>query len=440
MSVSVRRGENILLTREKNKPKDIFIGVAWKTKEKLEFDPDIDASLFLVGTNNKVRKDQDFIFYNNGMDENKCVIHISSEGDTDNSEGFIVHPQKIPNDVNRLVFNLTIHDWKRHRQNLHDTLDSATVKISDRKKNAVLAEHHLSSKDLDQETAIMLGEVYRHADGWKFRAISQGFAGGLDALARHFGISVSVDAQESDEEPTHQEKGAATEAPKRTRRSRYQVIKERTAIVGADFEKFLPQIQAACESQQNESNTRMILDRVLQDVFGYTIEEIRTEQVIQGRKADYVLSVDDRDVLVIEAKRAGMTLREKQIFQATSYGAYSGIKWALLTNLANWQLYRISACEKITANLVFEVDVKNGLDDEISYYLYLISRYGITSKGLLENLWVKTSALTYESLSSAILNEEVISKIRSVLNRESGSKLTNEEVKDAVEKRILQTD
>lgn len=249
---------------------------------------------------------------------------------------------------------------------------------------------------------------------------------------------MGVDAQESEEERAVSGKGSTTEAPKRTRRSRQQVIDEHTAVVRSGLERFLPQIQAAWESQQNESNTRMILDRILQDVFGYTIEEIRTEQVIQGRKADYVLSISDRDMLVIEVKRAGMNLREKQIFQATSYGAYSGIKWALLTNLVNWQLYRISACEKITANLVFEVDIKSGLDDAISYYLYLISRHGIINKGLLENLWVKTSALTYESLSSAVLNEEVISKIRSVLNRESGSKLTNEEVKDAVERRILQ--
>lgn len=40
------------------------------------------------------------------------------------------------------------------------------------------------------ETALILAEIYRHKDQWKVRAVGQGFAAGLPALATHFGVTV----------------------------------------------------------------------------------------------------------------------------------------------------------------------------------------------------------------------------------------------------------
>lgn len=41
-----------------------------------------------------------------------------------------------------------------------------------------------------EETAIICGELYRRGDGWKFRAVGQGYPTGLIGLATAFGISV----------------------------------------------------------------------------------------------------------------------------------------------------------------------------------------------------------------------------------------------------------
>jgi hypothetical protein len=171
------------------------------------------------------------------------------------------------------------------------------------------------------------------------------------------------------------------------------------------------------------------------------MEEIKNEESIKGKKADYVLSVNGDDLIVIEAKRISSKLRDRQIFQATSYGAHSGIKWAILTNVVSWQLYRITTCDgKIESHLVFDVDIRNGLDDETINCLYLISRYGIKRKGLLEKLWVKASSLTQESLINAIISEEIVSRIRIFLNKESEGKLTDKEVYGALERLVLQSD
>ena len=432
MVASMQKGENLWLSKDFNESRDLYVQIKWRTKNNVSTEADIDASIFLVDANEKVRKDQDLIFYNNGIDEDKSVIHISSEGSENSGAGFIVHLGKIPKEIQKLVCCLTIHGWEQHRQNLKDVLEGLSIKLVNRtSSNNILARYRLTG-DIGNETALMLGEIYRHHTGWKFRAIGQGFSGGLKALADHFGVPIKMDDLAEDE---------AAPQEKATRRSRQAVIDEQKELIKKGLQTYLPYINSALEKNQNESNTRMILDRLLQDALGYRMDEIKNEESIKGKKADYVLSVKEEDVIVIEAKRINSKLRDRQIFQATSYGAHSGIKWAILTNVISWQLYRITTCDgKIESHLVFDVDIRNGLDDETVHCLYLISRYGIKRKGLLEQLWVKASSLTQESLINALLAEEVISKIRVFLNRESNCKLTDQEVYGALERWLLQSD
>jgi stress response protein SCP2 len=424
------KGENLWIFQDFNKLKDIYIQIHWETKESIAIEADIDASIFLLGSNERVRQAQDFIFYNNGIDEDKSVVHIRSEGSEHNTEGFIIHLKKVPDEVQKLVCCLTIHG-DHHHQSLKDALKSISIRLVERtpSNNSILIQYQLTG-DIQNQTALMLGEIYRHHQGWKFRAIGQGFAGGLRSLAEHFGVKVKV---EEENETLSQEKQA--------RRSRQEVIDEQKNLIREGLQTYLPYINHALEKNQNESGTRMILDRLLHEALGYKMEEIKSEESIKGKRADYVLSIREDDVIVIEAKRINSRLNDRQIFQATSYGAHSGIKWALLTNVVSWQLYPITACDgTIESHLVFDVDIRNGLDDETIHCLYLISRYDIKRKGLLEQPWVKASLLTQDSLINAILSEEVISRIRIFLNKESECKLTDKEVHIALERFVLQSD
>ena len=208
--------------------------------------------------------------------------------------------------------------------------------------------------------------------------------------------------------------------------------------IRAAVEKFLPRLSAALERQENESDTRLLITKMLQKVLGYNLEDIKTEQKVEGRRADYVISFNNEDVLVIEAKKIGMALRDRQIFQATSYGAYSGIKWAILTNAVVWQLYHISTVEKVETDLVFTIDLRDGIDSEEAHYFYLISKTGMSRKNLLDKLWQKISALCYDNIISAILTEDVISKIRMSLTKQTGCRLTNDELRSAIEENIFQ--
>ncbi|MEE4359651.1 MAG: type I restriction enzyme HsdR N-terminal domain-containing protein [Desulfococcaceae bacterium] len=216
-------------------------------------------------------------------------------------------------------------------------------------------------------------------------------------------------------------------------------ILEEIKAIKPNLAPILPAINAAILNKENESNTRLILDKILQDVLGYAIEDMKTEQKIQGKKADYVMSVEGKDVMVIEAKKAGMTLRDKQVFQATSYAAYSGIKWALLTNGAVWQLYRVTVMNKVKYIPMYSIDIREGLSRvRDAQYFYLLSKNGMKKQNLLENLWIKIDALRYDNLVNTLLKDEILTAIAESLTEEFGCRLTAREVKATLLTDILQ--
>ena len=368
---------------------------------------------------------------------------------TRDRDGFVVVLPALAEDVQRLVFCLTL-DVASAPDAAFGAVPWVRAHVVNRDSGQEL--FHYRSDELGAETALIVAELYRHRDGWKFRAVGQGFAGGLRALAAHFGILVadedspSANVATTDEtfatlaltlDKDAAEPEAAGGSKRRRRRTLQDVLAAQVEDIKTRYRTIQPLLKRAMQDSPNESQSRLLLDRILQDVLGYALSEIKTERKIQGRVADYVLAPAGVDALVIEAKRLSAPLRDKQIFQATSYAAYAGIRWALLTNIVNWQLYWVATEDKVEADLVFAIDLQNGLDDESAYRLMLISKAGIARCELLEKLWRKKVALSLESLIAAILNEEVLNKIRTVLLRERGYPLTNQEIQDAIEREIL---
>lgn len=427
----VIKGGNCWLCPAGKTASPLVVRLDWELRQALP--GDIDASLFLLNQDGKVSGDADFIFYNQRSALDGRIRHLNAgEADLGPARaGFWIEPDRVPLTVERLAIGLTYHGDDA----LLTALERASVEVVDGLGGTPLARYDCTG-DIQQETALIVGELYRHAGGWKFRAIGQGFVGGLAALATCFGVRL----QEEDAcEETEGQEGVYLQT-RRKRRSPAEIMAEQAQQLRKALESFLPQIKAACQSQENEARTRMLLDRVFQDAFGYAMDSIKTEQNIEGRRADYVLMAEGKDVLVVEVKRAGIPIRERHIFQATSYGAYAGIRWALLTNLIEWRLYRISTGDKIEANQAFAVDLKNGVDDESAYRLNLISAGGFNRKGLLDKLWLKTSVLGYERLAAVLLNQDVIGKMRSILSKEAGIPFTNEEVQTAIERNLLRLD
>lgn len=435
MSIELKKGANVSLAKLAPNVTDLLVELSWCRTDDVISTFDIDGSCFLLDEKYHVRNNEDFVFYNQTQDPDQAVCLIEELEHVDGSNyktAFSVSLKNITEQICHVVFCLTIHKNEEKKQNFN-MLDRITLRLLEQETLKEITRYQYE-KDVEEVTAILVGECYQYNGEWKFKAIGQGYVKGLDALARNFGVvldevhSARTDASQKVDELV---------ISKRKRKATKDVIQEQMGLIKSKMKPFLSQIAASRANSINESSTRLILDRIFQDVLGYSIEEIKTEQKIQGRAADYVLSPNGRDSIVVEAKRAGVPLRAKQIFQATSYAAYSGINWAILTNLVEWHFYKVSTVDKVDPHLLFTIDMTQDLDNETIYNLMLISKFGVARKGLIDKVWLKKVSLRVETLIGAILNDEVISKIRTIISKETGGKVTNEEVKKAIESDIL---
>jgi tellurium resistance protein TerD len=192
MSISLSKGGNVSLSKEEPGLTNILIGLGWDVRSTDGVDFDLDASAFLLATGDKVRADADFIFYNNLKSSDNSVAHLgdnrTGEGDGDD-EAIKVNLASVPADVHKVAVAATIHDGESRNQNF-GMVTNAFIRITNDANGREIARYDLS-EDYSVETALIFGEVYRHNGEWKFRAVGQGFKGGLGPLATHFGVSVS---------------------------------------------------------------------------------------------------------------------------------------------------------------------------------------------------------------------------------------------------------
>jgi tellurium resistance protein TerD len=191
VAISLSKGGNVSLSKEDPNLKKVLVGLGWDVRATDGAAYDLDASVFIVNEQNKVRSDSDFIFYNNLRSSDGSVEHtgdnLTGEGEGDD-EQVKVDLERVPSDVNKLVFSVTIHEGETRRQSFGQ-VSGAFIRVVNGESNSEIVRYDLS-EDASTETAMLFGEVYRHGGEGKFRAVGQGFNGGLGPMARHFGVSV----------------------------------------------------------------------------------------------------------------------------------------------------------------------------------------------------------------------------------------------------------
>lgn len=192
MAVSLAKGGNVSLSRTSPELKKILVGLGWDARSTVGEDFDLDISVFILNKHGKIRSDEDFIFYNNLISKCKSVQHQGDNrtgaGDGDD-EAVIIDLEKVPVDVQKFAITVTIHDADARKQNFGQVAD-AFMRIVNVDNDSELARFDLS-EDYSTETAMIFGEIYRHNDEWKFKAVGQGFSGGLEAMCSNYGVQVA---------------------------------------------------------------------------------------------------------------------------------------------------------------------------------------------------------------------------------------------------------
>ncbi len=191
MSISLTKGGNVSLSKTDPSLKNILVGLGWDARPTDGADFDLDASAFMLKADDKVRSDSDFIFYNQTKSTCGALEHTGDNrtgaGDGDD-ETLVVLLDKVPADIQKIAFTVTIHEAESRKQNFGQ-VSHAYVRIINPESGVEVARYDLS-EDASIETAMIFGEIYRHNNEWKFKAVGQGYAGGLGALARQYGINV----------------------------------------------------------------------------------------------------------------------------------------------------------------------------------------------------------------------------------------------------------
>ncbi len=193
MPINLSKGQKVDLTKGNPGLKNIMVGLGWDVNAfDSGADFDLDAAAFLCGAEGKCITDKEFIFYGNLEHTSGAVKHmgdnLTGEGDGDD-EQIQIDLGKIPANIEKIAFTVTIYDAETRRQNFGQ-VSNAYIRIVDGTSNTELIRYDLG-EDFSIETAVVVGELYKSSGEWKFNAIGSGFQGGLGALCGHYGIETA---------------------------------------------------------------------------------------------------------------------------------------------------------------------------------------------------------------------------------------------------------
>ena len=194
MSISLKKGQKVSLTKESAGLSRVVIGLGWDEVQQKRgfFAPkplpiDCDASALLLQGGRLVRK-EDIVYFGNLQHMSGTVQHmgdnLTGAGDGDD-EQIIVDLARVPQEYDKIVLVVNIYDCVKRKQHF-GMIQNAFIRLVDASNNTEICKYNLT-ENYSGMTAVIFGEVYRHNGEWKFNAIGQGTNDpGLGQLANRY--------------------------------------------------------------------------------------------------------------------------------------------------------------------------------------------------------------------------------------------------------------
>ena len=192
-------------------------------------------------------------------------------------------------------------------------------------------------------------------------------------------------------------------------------------------------------AELDESGTRIMINSFLSEVLGYKpLEEIKTEYMIRGTYADYVVQLDGTRHFLVEVKAVSLDLSEKHLRQTINYGANEGIEYALLTNGRTFDFYKILFDKPIAARRIFSVDLSDMSHFKTSTeYLQYLHRDSAVKKGF-QMLWNKCEATDPMGVAGVLLSVEVVSLVRKLIKLKYEERCNESDILKSIQKVITE--
>lgn len=178
--INLQKGQKVELGLTK-----VCVGLGWDPSSQPGVEFDLDASAFMLGSDNKLPRDEFFVFYNNQTSPDGAVASSGDDRTGGNSEEgddetITVDLDKLDPAINEIVFTATIHDADARKQNFGQ-VRNAYIRIYNAVNGEEIARYDLE-EDFSVETAVEFGRMYKKGGVWKFDAMGLGYKGGLQFL------------------------------------------------------------------------------------------------------------------------------------------------------------------------------------------------------------------------------------------------------------------
>ncbi|MDR2454509.1 MAG: type I restriction enzyme HsdR N-terminal domain-containing protein [Bifidobacteriaceae bacterium] len=228
--------------------------------------------------------------------------------------------------------------------------------------------------------------------------------------------------------------------PAETRKPKWEADAEER--IAAGLRRLLRPIKELVGRDANEGDTRLLVTDLLCDVLGYDkYSELSTEYRVRGDFADYAIRVEGETLAMVEVKRATTKLTVKHLRQVEMYGVNEGVEWLILTNGAQWQVYRLIPGMPVSVDLVIEIDL---LDDSATVAkkaaaIGLIAKEFL-KRGHLEELWKVNAATSPEKLVEVVLSEAVVAEARRELKRQTGHRIDDADLARLIRDTVVRAD
>ena len=185
--IELVKGQRLSLTKENATLDNLHVGLGWDVKESRGASFDLDACVLLIGASGKVENNLNVIFFNNLQSPDGSVRHmgdnLTGNGDGDD-EVVKVTLSKIPSTIQKVVFFVSIYNAKRRWQNFGQ-VSNAFIRIVDEATGSEILRFNLT-EDYSFANSVIVGELYRHTNEWKFSATGEGLDVELNGVLKKY--------------------------------------------------------------------------------------------------------------------------------------------------------------------------------------------------------------------------------------------------------------
>ncbi|WP_066384773.1 TerD family protein [Neobacillus mesonae] len=204
MAINLQKGQRVDLTKGNPGLSKILVGLGWDPVQNSgggggffgslfggggsQANIDCDASVIMLGANDKLGSNKDVIYFGNLKSNDGSVQHsgdnLTGDGDGDD-EQIWVDLSRVPANIQKLVFVVNIYDCVKRKQHF-GMIRNAFIRIVNPNNNQELIHYNLTD-NYSGLTCLVTGEIYRHGNEWKFAAIGSGTnAASLSEVVRSF--------------------------------------------------------------------------------------------------------------------------------------------------------------------------------------------------------------------------------------------------------------